>query len=108
MIILGPRQLVGQVLLLHPMARKVVGIEIALVPLHTGGVGVDVLQVPGDVPRPAPRMSAWAAAIPRYTELDLGAVASSTAAWARGSRASGRPNCNALSTQAFTMGTAMG
>ena len=70
---------------------------------------MDVLQVPGDVPGPAPadvRLGGGDAL--RYTELDLGAVASSTAAWARGSRASGSPSCRALSTQAFTMGTAMG
>ena len=44
----------------------------------------------------------------RYAELDLGAVARSIAASARGILPSGRPSISALSTHAFTMGIAMG
>ena len=44
----------------------------------------------------------------RMALLDLGAVARKMAAWARGSRASGRPSILALSTQAFTTDTAWG
>ena len=40
--------------------------------------------------------------------MDLGAVASRIAAWARGSWASGSPSCMAVSTHAFTMETAWG
>ena len=42
------------------------------------------------------------------TLLDFGAVASSTAACASGSCASGRPSCIAVSTQALTMAIACG
>ena len=42
------------------------------------------------------------------TELDLGAVASRMAAWARGSWASGSPSYMAVSTQDLTMDTAWG
>ena len=57
--------------------------------------------------RPA-RTSAMAASMAMQAELDLGQVARRMAASDRGSLASGRPSCNALSTQAFTMGTAWG
>ena len=46
--------------------------------------------------------------MPAATLLDLGAVASRMAAWARGSCASGSPSCRAESTHAFTMDTAWG
>ena len=49
-----------------------------------------------------------AAPMALITLLDLGAVASRIAAWARGSWASGSPSCMAVSTQDFTMETAWG
>ena len=54
------------------------------------------------------RTSAIAASMPITTLLDFGAVASSSAASARGSFASGNPSCSALSTQDFTMLAAWG
>ena len=54
------------------------------------------------------RTSAIAASIDMTTELDFGAVASSSTAYASGSRASGRPSWSALSTQDFTIMAACG
>lgn len=47
-------QLVGQILLVHPPAWEAVGIEIALLPLQTGGIGVDILEMPPGCPLPCP------------------------------------------------------
>ena len=58
-------------------------------------------------PRPA-FTSAHADMMPVQTLLDLGAVASRMAACAKGSCASGRPSCIAVSTQDFTMVMAWG
>ena len=41
---------VGEILLLHIVVGVVVGLEIALGPLHGMGVGMHVLQVPGHIP----------------------------------------------------------
>ena len=105
---MGPHQLIGQILLGHPVPGKAVGIFIPLAALLAGGVGMDILQLPGDAPvRPA-RTSARAASMAAQAVLDLGAVAKRITASAKGSLASGSPSWRALSTQAFTMGTAMG
>ena len=69
---------------------------------------MDVLKLPGDVPRLAPRTSAMARSMATQAVLDLGAVARRMTAWARGSLASGSPSCRALSTQAFTIKAAWG
>ena len=53
-------------------------------------------------------MSACAALMPLYAELDLGAVATSTTASASGMRASGSPTALAMSTAALTMGMICG
>ena len=84
------------------------GVPIPLLPLQTGGVGVDVLQFPGHIAAGPALTSAHAAIIPAETLLDFGAVAMSTAACAKGSCASGSPNCMAVSTQDFTMEMACG
>ena len=47
---MGSYQLVGQVLLLDPVVRVVVGIQVSLLPLHGVAVRVDVLQMPGEIP----------------------------------------------------------
>ena len=57
-------QLVRQVLLAHPVAGEVVGIEIPLLPLQPRRVGVDILQFTGDVPYRPAFTSAMAAAMP--------------------------------------------
>ena len=43
-------QRVGQILLLHPAVGKYMGIQVVLLVVKAGGIGVDVLEAPGDVP----------------------------------------------------------
>ena len=50
LIVHPPHQSVGQILLLHPVVGEVVGVEIPLLPLKACAVGVDILQVAGEVP----------------------------------------------------------
>ena len=40
---------IGKILLLHPVAGEIVGVEIPLLPLKASAVGVDILEVPGVV-----------------------------------------------------------
>lgn len=49
-IIVDALQRIRKILLLDPAMRKVMGVEIALLPLLSAGVRVDVLEMPGDLP----------------------------------------------------------
>ena len=83
-VIGGVPQALGQVALLHIVLGIYMRILVRLGLFAAGAVRVDIFQV------------------------DLGAVASSTAASARGSLASGRPSCTAASTQALVTAMAWG
>ena len=49
LIIMGVLQQIRKILLLDPMVREVVGVEIALLPFLPCTVGMDVLQLSGNV-----------------------------------------------------------
>ncbi len=53
LVVAGPCQLIGQVLLPDPVAWKVVGIAVALFPLLAGGIGMHILQFPWDGSSPS-------------------------------------------------------
>ncbi len=87
---------------------EVVRVQVALLPLKAGTVGVYVLQLAGHPLRSGLRGHPRDRSMAITPLFDFGAVHKRMTASARGRRASGMPSCSAASTHALTMGIAMG